>query len=101
MWPGQMKLKPETAQEVTECADPRGMRKRLNEYAHRGGEPMVKAIMEAARYQGLSGEDAMTWLAFEALKGLEYMKEMHLERLMLDPKPPFISATTSTKATET
>lgn len=80
MWPGYMKLKPETAPEVTECADPRGMRKRLQEYAYRGSEPIVKAIFDAARYQGLSGEDTMTWLAFEALKGLEQYKGMLLDK---------------------
>lgn len=89
-WSGEMKLKPETAQEVNDCADPRGMRKRLQEYAYRGGEPMVKMVLDSARYQGLSGEDTMTWLAFEALKGLEYLKALHIEKIMLEAAPPMI-----------
>ena len=88
-FPGDMTLKPETAEEVTECADPRGMRKRLLEYSYRGGEPMVKAILDSARYRGLSGEDTMTWLAFEALKGLEDLKARFIDDMMLRPAPSF------------
>ena len=82
---GAMKLKPETAEEVNECATPDGMRRRLQEYAYRGGEPMVKAIFDAARYRGLSGEDTMLWLAFEALQGLERLKGLLLNEAMLRP----------------
>ena len=87
-FPGAMKLKPHTAEEVTDCATPDGMRRRLQEYAYRGGEPMVKAIFDAARCRGLSGEDTMTWLAFEALQGLERYKDLVLEQYMLNPIPP-------------
>ncbi len=82
---GAMPLKPETAEEVTECADPRGMRKRLLEYSYRGDEPIVRAIFDAARARGLSGEDTMTWLAFEALQGMERFKGMVLNDAMLRP----------------
>ena len=91
MFPGEMKLKPETAEEINECADPRGMRKRLQEYAYRGGEPIVKAVLDAARYQGLSGEDTMTWLAFEALKGMEQYKRMVIDEAMLRPAPHLVA----------
>lgn len=86
-FPGDMKLKPHTAAEVTDCATPDGMRRRLQEYAYRGGEPMVKAIFDQARYSGMSGEDTMVWLAFEALKGLEHFKGLVIERAMIDPAP--------------
>jgi len=88
-----MLLKPETAEEVTECADPRGMRKRLLEYSYRGGEPMVRAILDSARYRGLSGEDTMTWLAFEALKSMEQLKGLILNDAMLRPAASFIATT--------
>ncbi len=84
---GTMPLKPETAEEANECADPRGMRKRLVEYSYRGDEYMVKAIFDAARARGLSGEDTMTWLAFEALQGMERYKRMVLDDVMLRPGP--------------
>ena len=93
-FPGDMKLKPETAAEITECADPRGMRRRLTEYSYRGGVYMVKAIFDAARHRGLSGEDTMTWLAFEALQGLERLKGMVIEDAMLRPASPIIPAST-------
>ena len=89
-WYGAMKLKPETAAEVNEVATVQGMRKRLNEYAYRGGNPMVKAIMDSARYRGLSGEDMMTWLAYEALIGYEHLQGLILEDAMRSPHPPLI-----------
>lgn len=95
MFPGDMKLKPHTAEEVNDCATPDGMRRRLQEYAHRGGEPIVKAIFDAARFRGLSGEDTMTWLAFEALQGMARYKAMVLEQAMLNPNPPFIPKNTA------
>ncbi len=89
-FPGTMTLKPATAQEVTDCTTPDGMRRRLREYAFRGSEPIVKAIFDAAEIRGLSGEDTMTWLAFEALKGMELYKEMVMDQAMLRPPPPII-----------
>ena len=95
MFPGDMKLKPHTAAEVTDCATPDGMRRRLREYSYRGGEPIVKAIMKAAAVRGLSGEDTMTWLAFAALQGLEHYKELILERTMREPFPPIVCSSTT------
>ena len=96
-FPGEMKLRPETATEVTECVDPLGMRARLLEYSYRGGEPMVKAIFDSARYRGLSGEDTMTWLAFEALKGMEHLKELILNDAMLRPSALLVPLDSTTK----
>lgn len=89
-FPGDMKLRPETAAEVNECATPNGMRRRLRHYSYSGSEPLVKAIFDAAAAKGLSGEDTMTWLAFEALKGLEYCKGRILERAMMEPISPLL-----------
>ena len=86
-WMAGMKLKPETAKEITDCVTPDGMRRRLREYSYRGGEPMVKAIFDRAQIRGMSGEDTMTWLAFEALQGLEHIKALMLEKAMLEPAP--------------
>lgn len=84
---GEMQLKPETAAEIEDCTTPDGMRRRLRQYSYRGAEAMVKAIFDAAEYRGMSGEDKMTWLAFEALKGLERCKSLLLEQAMLSPSP--------------
>lgn len=93
-WPGDFKLKPETAEEVNECADPRGMRKRLMEYAYRGGRMgLVRAIQRAADAHGLSGEDRMTWLAFEALKALEANYDDKIELAMTTVQPPICFTT--------
>ena len=86
-----MSIKPETAQEVTECTDPRGMRKRILEYGYRG-DSMTKAILDSARYQGFSGEDTMTWLAFEALQQAEHLEGLVLDEVMSRPMPPMIRA---------
>ena len=85
---GTMKLRPETDAERAECAEIRGIRRRLNEYAFNGVEPLVKAIFDAARHRGLSGEDTMTLLAFESLQQLEHCKALLLEQAMLAPAPP-------------
>ena len=89
-FPGDMKLKPETADEITECADANGIRRRLRHYAYSGSEPMVKAVLDMALYRGLSGEDTMTWLAFEALQRLEHCKGLILDRVATDPLSPFM-----------
>jgi len=94
-----MNIKPETAEEVTECADPRGMRKRILEYGYRG-DSMTKAILDSARYRGLSGEDTMTWLAFEALKKAEHLEGLILNDTMLRPAAPFFIPTPSAASSE-
>ena len=65
------------------------MRARITQYAYRG-DSLSKAVLESARYRGLSGDDTMTWLAFEALKRAEYFEEIVLEQTMLRPQPPII-----------
>jgi hypothetical protein len=51
--------------------------------------PLVRNILHAANYAGLSGEDTMTWLAFEALKGYELFYDQLLEHAMLTPSKTF------------
>ena len=82
-----MSIKPETAQEIKECAEIQGMRKRILEYGYRG-DAMTRSILDSARYQGLSGDDTMTWLAFAALTRAETLEEMVLSQAMLQPPPP-------------
>jgi len=84
-----MSIKPETAQEIKECAEIQGMRKRITEYGYRG-DALTRNVLESARYQGLSGDDTMTWLAFEALKRAEQLEDMVLSQAMLRPPAPII-----------
>lgn len=84
-----MSIKPETAQEIKECAEIQGMRKRITEYGYRG-DALTRNVLESARHMGLSGDDTMTWLAFEALKRAEYFEELVLSQAMLRPPPPII-----------
>jgi hypothetical protein len=97
-FPGAMKLKPETAEEINDCMTPDGLRRRLREYAYRGGEPMVRAIFEMAAHRGLSGEDTMVWLAFEALKGMEQRSDMLIEQFNIRPAPRIVPAELVTTA---
>ena len=60
---------------------------------------MVRAIFDAAQYRGLSGEDTMVWLAFEALKGLEYFKAQFLDNAMREPMPPFLLPSSKSRQT--
>lgn len=71
------KLQPNTAEEVKEVETIEGKRARLNRFAYES--PLVKAVFDSARYRGLSGDDTMTWLAYEALLRVE-----QLESLLLD-----------------
>lgn len=87
MW-DDMKLKPVTVAEVSDTATPEGMRRRLNQYSR--SNPMVRAIFDSAHYRGLSGEDKMTWLAYEALLAKEKYEDLLLEHTMLFPSQPVI-----------
>ena len=81
-------LNPQTAKEIEECATIQGMRARLNLYSHY--DPMTRSIFDSAHYRGLSGEDMMTWLAFEAMKFRETVMDKQLTDLMLNPMPPIV-----------
>lgn len=95
MFNDDFKLKPTTAEEINECADPRGMRKRLHQYSYRGGRmPLVRAVYRMAEAHGLSGEDLMTWLAFEALKALEDHYDARIEAAMLNVQPLLVGTAT-------
>jgi hypothetical protein len=78
------------------------MRKAITNAAFRGerltedgklslSPPLVRNVLVAAEQQGLSGEDTMTWLAYEALKGYERCMDQLIETAMLSPLPPIQS----------
>lgn len=79
----EWKLKPETAAETMEVETPRGMRRRLREYARHNN--LVHHVSELAYREGLSGEDEMTVLAYHALIQLEAMVEERLRIANLYP----------------
>jgi len=90
---------------TTEPNDTREMRQRINRagygYERVDGKEMgpsnlppaaamIRAVLTAAEYQGLSGEDAMTMLAYNALVGYERLHDHVLQEAMLNPSPPLI-----------
>jgi hypothetical protein len=81
-------LEPQTEAERRECETVAGMRCRLQRYAR--DNALVKTVFDAAYYRGLSGEDTMTWLAFEALRRVEKLESTILEDAMRNPYPPII-----------
>jgi len=88
-------LSPRTADEINECSSPEGMRRRLFRYSFE--HPMTRAIFDSSNARGLSGEDRMTWLAFEALRRLETLEDSLLERAMTEPMPPMLFTITKAK----
>ena len=88
MWNGEMKLRPETAEEIEDCTTPDGMRRRLFKYGF--SNPLVRNVVDSSRMRGLSGEDTMTWLAFEALKRNETLEEITLETFNTTVRAPLI-----------
>lgn len=78
-------LKPVTAEELREAETPNGIRKRLQRYAR--GNSLTHAVFNAAYAQGLSGEDTMTVLAYNALLRLEALEQRLLNDAMMTAQP--------------
>lgn len=74
-----MKLTPETADDVREVETIQGKRKRLYRFSR--DNALVNAVMMNAAARGLSGEDTMTWLAYEALLRVEMLEGQILDGL--------------------
>ena len=51
---------------------------------------LVRNVLVTAERNGLSGDDTMTWLAYEALKALEECQGREMQRAMLDPAPRLV-----------
>ena len=85
----QMDLPPKTAEEIKDAETPEGMRRRLQQYARE--DPLVRRVLEMARYQGLSGEDTYTILAFHALIDRERFMDQILDWNMLNIKRQVIT----------
>jgi hypothetical protein len=75
-------LNPKTADDVNQEKSIQGMRQRLFRYQR--DNPLVRTVMDAAHYKGLSGEDTMTWLAYESLKRLEFIEDRCIEDALLN-----------------
>ena len=83
-----MDLNPKTAEEVKDCETPDGMRRRIQQYSRE--DPMVRQVLDMARYHGLSGEDTYTILAFNALRDRERFMDQVMEWHVLNVKPQVI-----------
>lgn len=87
---GGEKVAPQTAEEIKECETAEGIRRRITRLAYRGNLPIVPQVFNMAETNGLSGEDKYTFLAFEALKQLEWYQDLYLKQCMLDNDPPMM-----------
>lgn len=84
----QWDINPKTAEEINEASTIEGMRKRIQQYAY--NDALTKVSLDGAYHRGLSGEDTMTLLAYNALCWREKQMDAELDRLAIDPKPPLI-----------
>lgn len=90
---GDYKLKPESAKETEEAQTPQGMRKRLRQYAR--DDALTRNVWMMAQHHGLSGEDEMTVLAYNALVQLEALREQLLDEARRYPGPYFVPSENS------
>lgn len=87
-WGSGWRLKPETAADVEQESTIQGMRQRIYKFSRENS--MVDAILMSAQARGLSGEDTMTWLAYETLKRVETLEELSLEHVRTHITPMVI-----------
>ncbi len=93
LW-GDWKLAPQTAEERKEVETVQGMRKRINEMSRH--DPLVRSVMDASYYQGLSGEDTMTTLAYHALLRYERIRDLQLDVALTTVQKHIIIGTSTT-----
>lgn len=84
----EMDINPKTAEETRDAETPEGMRRRIQQYSRE--DPMVRQVLDMARYHGMSGEDTYTILAFYALRDRERFMDQVMEWHMLNVKPQVI-----------
>jgi hypothetical protein len=72
-----MDIDPKTAEETKDAETPAGMRRRILQYSRE--DPMVRQVLDMARYHGMSGEDTYTVLAFNALRDRERFMDQVLD----------------------
>jgi len=79
-------ITPRTAEETKETETCDGMRKRIFRYAYE--DALTRAVMDIARFNGMSGDDTMVLLAYQALVSREkLMDECYEAALFAMPKP--------------
>lgn len=79
---------PQSAAEVTEATTLDGMRRAIYKGSYESS--LIRALLDRARYAGLSGEDTYVTLAYHALIALEKEHRAHMRLLSLTPMPPII-----------
>lgn len=83
-------LKPESADDKQLAETLNGMRVLMIRYAREHSIP--NHVFNVARFQGLSGEDTYTMLAYHALLQLEHYEQIVLRSLEMSPLPPIFVA---------
>jgi hypothetical protein len=91
----ERKLKPVTADEITECSTPEGRRKRI--FSMTRNDAFIRAVIRSHEYvahkKGLpfpSELDILTDLAYEALIYRESDMQRRFDEAMLDVSPRFV-----------
>ena len=72
-------------EQVRDATSPTDMRAEI--YRLRRENPLVRAVMDMADYNGLSAEDRYTFLAYHALKESAKARQLLLEQLQVTPRP--------------
>lgn len=89
-WGDRWALRPETAADVEQESTVQGKRQRIYRYSRENS--LTHALLRQSEAMGLSGEDTMTWLAYEALKRVEQLEAHFIEQINMSPTPPVINA---------
>ena len=82
-------IRPETGADVEQESTIQGQRQRIYRYSRESA--LVNNVLRASEARGLSGEDTMTALAYEALKRLEHIESLMLDQAYISPPPMIIA----------
>lgn len=74
-----------TSEQLKKLETVDGMREALK--AHAMHSPLVRRVFDIARYQGMSEEDTMVFLAFHAVCHGERMGDMYQQRMQRETVP--------------
>jgi hypothetical protein len=82
-------VKNSIVEQVMAAETPEQMRSELFRLRHY--DALVRSVMDAADYSGMSSEDKYTMLAYHAMKDRNRFQTMLIDDLSISVKPPFIT----------
>lgn len=72
---------------VRDATTPNEMRAEIMRLSWNNRNPLVRQVMDAADYNGLSAEDRYTLLAYHALKEMTRLQRLVHEHVLITPFP--------------